>query len=283
MAQQAKGKALLVRLGRAAAYVFTTALAAIYTIPTVWMIISSLKTPQELVLLPPTLWPRIVAWWNYIDAYTHLPFGAFIKNSTIYVSFSIVGMLLSCTLVAYGFARLDFKGKNVLFVFVLATMMLPPEVILVPKYLLFRTLDWIDTLKPLIVPTFFGNAFYIFLLRQFMLSIPVELDEAALIDGASRFDIYRRIILPLCGPIIATVMAFEFIERWNDFMGPLIYLTSLQQQTVSVGLRMYQAVEDPHVELTMAASVMSLIPIVVVFFAAQRYFVRSVTMTGLKG
>lgn len=278
-----KRRAIRTTILRASAYAFTTGLAVLYTIPTLWMVISSLKNPKELTRLPPTLVPEVIVWRNYIDAFVFLPFNLFIKHSAIYVTHSIIGTCISCTLVAYGFARLRFRGRDALFGLVLATMMLPPQVILIPKYILFRNLGWIDTLKPLVVPTYFGDAFYIFLLRQFFLSVPLEMDEAALIDGANRFGIFWRIVLPLAKPIVVTIVAFEFIKRWNDFMGPLIYLNSLQKMTVSVGLKQYQAVEDPHYELMMAASVMSLVPIVAVFFAAQRYFVASVTMTGIKG
>jgi len=276
------------RLGRLArlmvAYPATTVLAILFAVPFLWMVSLSLKTPPDIVRIPPRLIPDPIDWRNYIEAWnsTQRPFQIYFKNSIIYTLLTTLGSLISCSLVAYGFARLDFDGRNFLFVMVLSTMMLPHQVIFIPQYLLFNKLGWIDSLKPLVVPAYFGNAFYIFLLRQFFLTLPLEMDEAALMDGATRFDIYARVVLPLSKPILVTIIAFSFIAHWNDFFGPLVYLHSPERMTVAVALSRFKDEMYTAVDLLMAASVMAVLPIVVVFLMAQRYFVASITMTGLR-
>ena len=195
----------------------------------------------------------------------------------------MLGQLVSCSLVAYGFARIPFKGSKVLFTLVLSTMMLPPQVLLIPQYLLFKQLGWLDSLLPLVVPQWFGSAFYIFLLRQFFMTIPKELDEAALVDGANRLDIFWRILLPLCRPILITVFALSFVTHWNDFFGPLIYLNSQKNMVVATALRLFaMSGQALPIHELMAASVTSVIPVIVLFLFAQRAFVRGITMTGMK-
>lgn len=270
----------ILRLGFS--YLTTTSLAILFTLPFLWMVSSSLKTAPDLIKIPPSWVPNPVRWQNYPDAWRYEPFGLFFKNTAIYVAFAIVGQVLSCSLAAYGFARLRFRGRNLYFLILLSTMMLPAQVTMIPKYILFVKLGWINTLKPLIVPLWFGNAFYIFLLRQFFLTIPLELDEAALIDGASRFNIFWKVILPLSRPVLFTIIAFSFISHWNDFMGPLIYLNDHRKMTVAVGLNLFRSEFGTQFELLMAASVIVLAPIIVVFFMCQRYFVRGVVMSGIK-
>jgi ABC-type glycerol-3-phosphate transport system permease component len=194
----------------------------------------------------------------------------------------ILGEIASSSLVAYGFARFRFAGRRALFLLVLSTMMLPAQVTMVPLFILFRTFGWIDTLKPLIVPAFFGSAFSIFLFRQYFMTLPRALDEAALIDGATRLDILRRIILPLSKPVIATVAVFSFLARWNDFMGPLIYLSSQRKFTLSLGLASFQGEYSTDWNLMMAASLVVMAPCLALFFAAQRHFVSGIVMTGLR-
>ena len=213
------------------------------------------------------------------------PFGLFVWNSTVYTGLALVGELLSSSLVGYSFARLEWRGRDFFFVLMLMTMMLPGQVTLIPQYILFRELRWLDSLKPLIVPTFFGSAMYIFLVRQFFRAIPLEMDEAALLDGANRLTIFLRIILPLSRPILTAIVAFSFIAHWNNFMGPLIYINTQRKLPVAVGLLYFRGTAEMghSAHLAMAASVMALAPVVIVFFLAQRYFVTSITLTGMKG
>jgi ABC-type glycerol-3-phosphate transport system permease component len=261
-------------------------LGLLFAFPFYWMIITSLKSQTELDLIPPSLYPMSPQLQNYAEALLqpNRYFPLYFLNTTIYVLFGIAGRLLSNTLVAYGFARIPFKGRGFLFALVLSTMMVPTEVLLIPQFLLFKQIGWLDSLLPLIVPTFFGSAFFIFLLRQFFLTIPRELDEAAVIDGASQFDIFWRIILPLSRPILITVFALSFVAFWNDFFGPLIYLNTRDKMVLAVALRLFivPAMETP-MHLLMAASVVSVLPVVIVFLFAQRAFVAGIVMTGMKG
>jgi ABC-type glycerol-3-phosphate transport system permease component len=222
-------------------------------------------------------------WANYTEAWTSAPFNRFLINTLIVTISCIIGEILSCSLVAYSFARLRWPGRDVLFVVVLATMMLPRPVTMIPVFLLFRAFHWINTLLPLIVPTYFAvSGFYIFLLRQFLLTIPFELEEAARVDGASSFTILWRIMVPLCKPILAAIAVFAFIANWNEFLTPLIYLSSIEKQTLALGLRVFQGTYGSYLNLLMAASTVVLLPVLVIFFIAQRYFVRSITLTGMK-
>ena len=266
----------------ALAYALTTVLAVLFLFPFLWMVSSSLKTPQELVRIPPTLIPETWAWNNYIDAWKSQPFAVYFRNSAVITALNVVGRVTSCSLVAFGFARTRFPGRDFLFVVLLSTMMLPSQVTMIPQYLLFRELDWINTIRPLTVPAFFGNAFHIFLLRQFFMNLPLELDEAALMDGANRWSIYWRIVMPLSRPILLTILVFTFIGSWNDFFGPLLYLSTVDQMTIAVGLTYFRDQFGGPFHQLMAASVMAVVPIIVVFFLAQRYFITSIIMTGLR-
>jgi multiple sugar transport system permease protein len=273
------------RVGRLAVYALVTVLAIAYVAPFLWMVMTSLKHPSELDAIPPIWIPKELQWQNYPNSMLKPTryFPTFYQNTAVYVGLSVLGQLVSCTLVAYGFARIPFKGNKFLFTLVLSTMMLPPQVLLIPQYLLFKQLGWLDSLLPLVVPQWFGSAFYIFLLRQFFMTIPRELDEAALVDGANRLDIFWRILLPLCRPILITVFALSFVAHWNDFFGPLVYLNSQKNMVVAVALRLFAMSQQalPIHEL-MAASVTSVIPVIILFLFAQRAFVRGITMTGLK-
>jgi ABC-type glycerol-3-phosphate transport system permease component len=267
-------------------YVLVVGLAILYAFPFYWMVVISFKHITEIDTIPPTLIPLRPTLQNYADALLQQGryFPLFFKNTAIMVALGVIGRLVSNTLVAYGFARIPFKGRNALFVLVLATMMVPESVLLIPQFLLFKTFGWLDSLLPLVVPRFFGSAFFIFLLRQFFMTIPRELDEAALIDGANHFQIFWRIMLPLSGPILVTVFALSFVELWNDFFGPLIYLNSKNNMVVAVALRLFSipGVQTP-IHLLMAASVVSVLPVIVVFLVCQRYFIQSIALTGLKG
>lgn len=275
-------KVLLRRVRLAVSYLFTTALAVLFLFPFLWMLSSSLKSPQELVRIPPTLIPENVQWINYIDAWKSQPFLTYLKNSTLITALNILGLVISCSLVAFGFARIEFPGRDFLFMILLSTMMLPSQVTLIPQYILFRELKWINTIKPLTVPAFFGGAFYIFLLRQFFMNLPTELDDAAFIDGADRWLIYWRIVLPLSKPILLVVVTFTFISAWNDFFGPLIYLSTVDQMTVAVGLLYFRDQFGGPFHHLMATSTMAVLPVITVFFLAQRHFISSIMMTGLR-
>ena len=254
------------------------------SIPFIWMVSTSLKQLGQVFLFPPVWIPQPIMWHNYIEAMTAVPFGTYFKNTVIISTISVVGLMLASSLAAYAFARLHWKGRDVMFVLVLSTMMLPSQVTLIPQFIVFRYLKWIDTFYPLTVPVFFGGgAFNIFLLRQFFRTIPEDLADAARIDGCSEYGIYGRIMMPLAKPALTTVAIFTFIGTWNDFMGPLLYLNSPDKFTVSRGLAMFRSVLYTRWDLLMAASTAMTLPIILVFFAAQRYFVQGVVLTGLKG
>lgn len=267
--------------------VLTTCLALLFLFPFAWSISSSLKAAMEVQQYPPRLLPRVPQWGNYLEAWNSSQFGMFFRNSGIVTVLAVLGAMASSLLVAYGFARLPFPGRDALFVLCLSGMMMPVYVTIIPVFMLFRSLGWTDTLKPLIVPSLFGNAFGIFMLRQFIASIPYELDESGLIDGASRFTILSKILLPNCKPALATLAILTFHSTWNDFLGPLIFLDSVRSFTLPLGLwflRSYAGDEGlPRDHLLMAASIMTILPVLAVFISAQRYFVHGIVMSGING
>jgi ABC-type glycerol-3-phosphate transport system permease component len=268
-------------------YLMLVAASAMFSFPFLWTLSTSLKTPQETQVFPPTLLPDLPQWGNYIQVWTTQPVARWILNSTIIVALTVPGAILSGALVAYSFARFEYPGRNVLFMLLLSTLMLPFEVTLIPQYLLFYQVGWIDTFLPLTVPAWFGSsAITVFLLRQFFMTIPKDLDDAAHVDGAGSLRILWNIILPLSRPALATVSILQFLAHWNDFLGPLIYLNSRNLFTMSVGLRYFQTVPETLGEskehLLMVATIIMTVPTIALFFAAQRYFVRGVVMTGLK-
>jgi multiple sugar transport system permease protein len=274
--------------GRIVLYVVTSALTLMFIFPFVWTISSSLKTAYEVVGYPPSLIPQVIQWGNYYQAWTSIEFDVFFKNSLIVVVLTVLGGTSSAFVVAYGFARFRFPGRNAVFGLCLATLVLPPEVTIIPLFLTFKQVHWLDTLKPLIVPSFFGGgAFAIFLLRQFILTLPFELDEAAMIDGASRLRVLVNVIAPNAKPALATVAIFTFIGHWNDFFGPLIFLNSPENFTLPLGLYSLKTYAgdpgEPKDQLLMAGSVIATLPIILVFFAAQRYFIQGIVTTGMKG
>jgi multiple sugar transport system permease protein len=279
---------LMQRGGRALLYLAAIAGAILFSIPFFWTVSSSLKPIQEIYLFPPTMWPENIRWQNYADVFTIAPFGRFIFNTVIVTGFAMFGQILSAAAVAFGFTRFRFPGRDMLFFIVLSTMMLPWQVTIVPTFLLFRYLGWINTLLPLIIPSYFGGGpFYIFLLRQFFMTIPRDLDEAAKIDGASSIRVFWNIMLPLSKPALATVAIFSFIEHWNEFFSALIYLNSTHNFTVSIGLRYFVSTpfesDEPREAILMAASLIVAAPCLLLFFAAQKYFVQGIITTGLKG
>ncbi len=251
--------------------------------PFAWTISTSLKTEQQTLEYPPTWIPDPVQVENYPDALTARPFGRYYLNTTIITVFSVVGQVLSSAVVAYGFARFRFPGRNVLFLVVLSTLMIPFHMLIIPRFILFKYLGWLDTFLPLIIPNFFGGAFSIFLLRQYFLTIPLDLDEAAKMDGANSFQRFTRIILPLARPALGAVAVFEFMSSWNDFLGPLIYLSSDRNYTVSIGLAAFRNDYFTAWHLYMAAAAVAMLAPLVVFFIAQKYFISGVALTGSGG
>jgi multiple sugar transport system permease protein len=269
-------------------YVLAAVLTLFFMGPFFWTVMSSLKQPTEITTYPPVLVPAVLQFENYARAWTKVPFLTFYVNSLIVTLLAVLGQVISATLVAYGFSRFRFPGRDILFMLVIATLIVPWEVTIVPSFILYRWLGWLDTLKPLIVPYWFGGSpFFIFLLRQFFMGIPREFDEAAEMDGASSFRVLWQILVPLCVPAITTVAIFSFLQHWNEFIQPLIFLNSPENFTVSLGLRFFQTVPsdpgEPKEHLLMAAAVIASIPCILLFFAAQRFFVKGIVMSGIKG
>lgn len=257
---------------------------AIVIMPFLWMLSTSLKTPAAIFKIPTQWIPNPVVWANYPDSMTILPFVRFIYNTTKITGLAVVGATFSGSLAAFAFARLRWRGRNFMFVLVLATLMLPFQVIMIPQFILFRELQWLDTYLPLVVPAFFGgSAFNIFLLRQYFMTISPELDDAAIIDGCNRFGVYWRIILPLSKAALMTVVIFIVQNRWQSFLVPLIYLFDQRKYTLALGLRLFQDQYTTEWELMMAAATVSMIPVLLVFYFGQKYFIQGVVFTGVKG
>ena len=250
-------------------------------IPLVWMLVTSLQTLNETRQYPPTLVPHTLQWKNYSDVLRLAPFGRWFLNTTIVTVSVVIANLLLCSLAGYAFARIKFFGREVVFILVLATLMIPFQVVMIPTFLIVRKLGLIDTLGALIVPNL-ASAFGIFLLRQFFRTLPVELEEAARIDGASRLGVLFKIVLPLSGPALATLAVITFLWTWNDFLWPLITIYSPSNFTLQLGLTTFQGAHQTTTNLLMAANVMSMIPVLALFFVAQRYFIRGIATTGLK-
>lgn len=277
----AKKKRVL--LTKFALHLLAIGLGIIFILPFLWMITTSLKVPAQIWVFPPEWIPRPLHLTNYKDAIRMMNFAGQLSNTVVITATTMVGVLLSCTLVAYGFARFRFRGKKFLFTVLLATMMLPSQVTIIPQFIVFTKLGWVNTFKPLIIPAFFGIPFYIFLLRQFFMTIPRELDEAAIIDGCSYPVIFSRIMLPLSKPAVATVAIFHFMGVWNDFFGPLLYLNDMDKYTLAIGLASFRGLYSTYWGPMMAASLMVMLPCLALFFFAQQYFIQGITLTGIKG
>lgn len=256
-----------------------------FLFPIYWMVTASLKTLDEVFLFPPSWWPKELQWQNYREALTFMPFGRYALNTILVTSANVVGTVLSCSLVAFAFARLRAKARDVMFLFVLSTMMLPPQVTMIPVYILFQRLGMVDTYWPLTLPAFFATSpFSIFLLRQFFMTVPKELDEAALIDGCSYFGIWWRVLLPAAKPALLTVALFTFTAHWNDLLGPLIYINSYEKLTLALGLANFRAMYGATPwHLLMAASIVVVAPCLLVYGFSQRYFMQGIVITGSKG
>src|SRR3954469_9333273 len=268
------------------------AAAFLFIVPFYWMVVSAVKSSQELTKFPPSLFPAQWVWQNFVDAVNYIPFGLYALNSTIITVGITIGSVLSNTLVAYGFSRIQWPGRNAMFYVCIATLFLPYPVILVALFDIFSKLpafglqgatSWVDTFLPLIVPAFFANPFYIFLMRQFMLGIPKELSDAARVDGASEIQTFWKVILPLTKPAVVVVAIFAAVGAWNEFLLPLLYLQDNSKYPLAVGLAFFTSEHDVAYNLLMAAAVLVVLPVVVLFFLGQRYFVEGITVGGVKG
>ena len=271
-------------------YVALGLCTVIFAFPIFWTISSSLKAPYEILSYPPVILPAVPQWKNYVTVFTktNFLFLHWILNTLFVVALGTLGAVLSSSLVAYSFARFRYRGRDLIFVITLGTMMLPAQVTLIPQYIIWSKFGFVNSLYPLWLPQWFGGgAFFIFLMRQFLLTIPRELDDAARIDGASRFHIFRTILLPLCIPALATMVIISFLANWDDYLTPLIYLNSQENFTLSLGLSVFRNFPEtggePMQHLLMAATVMTALPPVILFFAAQRYFVQGIVLSGIKG
>lgn len=259
--------------------------AGLMAMPFLWMISSSLKAEQAVFQYPPQLIPDPVMWNNYVESLIYKPFYLYVRNTVFLVAVNMFAIIVASSFCAYGFARIEFPGRDTWFVVVLATMMMPYYVLMIPIFLMFTRLGWIDTYLPLTVPTFFGGgAFNIFLMRQFFRTIPQELSDAARIDGCNEFQIYWKIFMPLAKPALVSIAILAFLGTWNDFVGPLLYVKSPDLFTVSIGLAQFRGIMRSRWDLLMAAATAMTVPVVALFFAAQRYFFESggITLTGLK-
>lgn len=257
-----------------------TAIGLVLITPLLWMVFTSLKPMEEIVRYPPTFFPEKIVWQNYLDTITAFPFWRYARNTLLITVLVVFGNVLSNSFIAYWFAKLDFPGKKLMFALVLSTMMIPGFVTMIPQYVLFSKIGWVGTYLPLIVPSFFGNAFNIFLMRQFYLSINDELIEAAEIDGANHFYIWSRLMLPLTKPALITIAINSFNAAWNDFLGPLLYIQDQEKYTLQIGLQVFQNQATTQWNYLMAGATLVLIPTILMFFFAQRYFIEGMDLTG---
>jgi ABC-type glycerol-3-phosphate transport system permease component len=265
-------------------YILLSVGALLVSIPFLWMISTALKPIGEIFAFPPRFIPSHPLWSNFLIALTEYPFGLYLKNTLIVTTISTLGTIISCSTVAFSFARLRWPGRDLLFIAALATMMLPEQVTMIPTFILFRYLGWVNTFLPLIIPAWFARQpFYVFLLRQFFMTIPVELDDAARIDGAGFLDIYLRIIIPMSKPALGIVAILFFQFKWDEFMAPLIYLHDSELFTLALGLRAFSSEYGTQWNLMMAASCVFMLPLMITYYLAQKYYVQGIVFTGLKG
>jgi multiple sugar transport system permease protein len=281
-------------VAKAGVYALLTVGATLVALPLYWLVRSSLMAEGDLFVWPPILWPHPLVWQTYVEIFQlpYIPLPLFFRNSVVLVTFALFGDLFSSSLVGFSFGRLRWWGRNQLFALLIATMFVPPQVTIIPLFLIFKQVGWLNTLLPLIVPSWFGHALYIFLMRQFVLSIPSELDDAARIDGCGVFRIYWHIVVPLSLPALATIAIFSFQSKWNQFFEPLIYISKTDVFPLAVGVRMFRSalltqgggvsgnISWSHL---LAASVVMVLPIVLVFFFAQRAFIQGIVVSGVKG
>ena len=254
-----------------------------FLVPLIWVLVTSFKRGAEVFIVPVQWIPARPQWQNYLEVFRLLPFAVFIRNTLVITVLGTMGSVVSALFVGFSLSRLRWPGRELVFVMLLATLMLPDIVLLVPTFVIFKTLGWLNTFYPLIIPSWFGGAFYIFLMRQFMMGIPYEMDEAGRIDGASSLRILWQLLAPMSAPAIATVAIFSFLAHYNDFMGPLIFLSSEDKFTLPLGIYWIMGRWGTQWHLVMAASVVSTMPVLFLFTVAQRYFIRGVVLSGLAG
>lgn len=272
------------RMGNIITYILLILVSIVLMLPLVWMVSTSLKPMTEIAQFPPTLFLEDVQWGNYAETITSFPFFRYAGNTLFITFFVVLGNVLSNSFIAYGFAKIDFPGRGILFSLVLATMMIPGFVVMIPQYVLFSQIGWVGTYLPLIVPAFFGSGFNIFLMRQFYLSIDDELIEAAQIDGANHLYIWSRLMIPLTKPALITIGIQSFNGAWNDFLGPLLYIHDESQYTLQIGLQVFQSQSTTQWNYLMAGATMVLLPTVLLFFFAQKYFIEGMDLSaGTKG
>ena len=264
-------------------YAFLIVLAVLFILPIFYLFMGSFKAESELFRVPFKWLPDKFQFGNFINMFSSIPFFKYLKNTMIIVVCNIVGSLLSCSLVAYGFARLRWPGRDKVFILVLITMILPYQVTLVPLFLMFTKMKWIGTFLPLTVTCFFGNPFFIFLLRQFFTGIPQDISEAARIDGAGEFTIFSKLVIPMAKPALTTVAIFAFIRSWNDFLGPLVFLCKDELYTLSLAASMLKSNLDPNWSLLLALGAVMILPVLILFFVMQKYFIQGIAMSGIKG
>jgi multiple sugar transport system permease protein len=273
------------RLGAFARHALLIAISLVFLFPFYWMVASALKDNNQIFAVPMYWIPNPAHWDNFITAinFPGFPYFQLLRNSIFYSGMVTIGTVISCAAVGYGFARLKFPGRDILFAITLATLMVPPIVTYIPTYILFAKLELTGTYAPLIIPKFLGEAFYIFMIRQFFMGVPWELSDAARIDGASEYRIFWEIMLPLVRPALVVVAVFSLLYTWHDFFGPLIYLQDRDDYPLTLGLFAFQAQRTLEWPLIMAGAVLTTLPMVIVFFFTQRYFIRGIATTGLKG
>ena len=264
-------------------YAFLIVLAILFILPIFYLFMGSFKAESELFRVPFKWLPDKFQFGNFINMFSSIPFFKYLKNTMIIVVCNIVGSLLSCSLVAYAFARLRWPGRDKVFILVLITMILPYQVTLVPLFLMFTKMKWIGTFLPLTVTCFFGNPFFIFLLRQFFTGIPQDISEAARIDGAGEFTIFSKLVIPMAKPALTTVAIFAFIRSWNDFLGPLVFLGKDELYTLSLAASMLKSNLDPNWSLLLALGAVMILPVLILFFVMQKYFIQGIAMSGIKG
>lgn len=267
-------------IGKIFVYIILILVSLVLLAPLVWMLSTSLKSMEEIVSFPPSIFPETIHWENYAFTVQAFPFFNYMQNTMLITGFVVAGNILSNSFIAYGFAKIDFPGKNILFALVLATMMVPGFVTMIPQYILFTQVGWVGTYLPLIVPSFFGSAFYIFLMRQFYMSVNNELIEAAQMDGANHLYIWSRLMLPLTKPALITIGIMSFNGAWNDFLGPLLYITREENYTLQIGLQSFQNQSTTQWNYLMAGATLVMIPTILLFFFAQKYFIEGMDLTG---
>lgn len=264
-------------------YLFLIIFAMGFLLPFFFLLSGSFKTSSELFSVPFRWLPEHITFENYKQVFTKIPFFRYLGNTVIIVVFNIIGSLISNSLIGYGFARLRWPGRDKVFMIVVATMILPYQVTLIPLYLMYTKIGWIGSFLPLTVPCFFGNAFFIFLMRQFLVGIPKEITESAKIDGAGEFTIFLKLIMPISKPVLATVAIMSFMNSWKDFLGPLVFLGSDKLYTLSLAASMLRSNLNPNWELLLALGVVMVLPVLILFFVLQKYFIQGITMSGIKG